>query len=273
MSITLAQKDVKDFISYLHLKNLSPRTIALYEWLLNDFFRSCPALSKPTDVTFDHLRIYVAALQARGTAAKTVADRVTILKRFFGYLLMEGRISSDPSQPLPMPKAGKRLPKALTLQETQAFLAALPSEWKTSAPSGTREALAASVKQRDRVLFEIMYAGGLRVSEAASLRVGDIDFGESSVRVVGKGNQERRVYLKPRATALLREYVEGQHRSGLLFPGRHSQPLTTRYIEMQISRMPKRRGSSGRFRRTPCATPLPCTTSRAERPSTSCRAC
>ncbi len=234
--------DVKEFVSHLRLKNLSPRTIALYEWVLKDFFRSCPELSAPTDATFDHLRVYVAALQARGRAAKTVADRVTILKQFFGYLLMEGRVSTDPSLRLPMPKVGKRLPKAVTLQETEALLAALPSDWKTSAPSDTREAQAAHVKQRDRVLFEVMYAGGLRVGESVRLRVADIDFAEGSLRVLGKGKQERRVYLEPRIMKLLQEYVDGQHLPDLLFQGLKGKPLSTRQVAMRIKQYAKAAG-------------------------------
>ncbi len=232
MSLSLEQIDVQGFLSHLQLKNLSPRTIALYRWVLKDFFRSCPPeLSAPGQVTIEHLRDHIACLQARGMASKTVADRVTIFKRFFGYMALEGRIATDPTLRLPMPKVGKRLPKALTLQETEALLAALPTDWKTGAPVDTREGLEASVKQRDRVLFEIMYAGGLRVGEVVGLCVADIDFGEGSIRVLGKGDRERRIYLKPRVLELLQDYIQTGPLSELLFAGRNGKPLSTRHVE------------------------------------------
>lgn len=173
-----------------------------------------------------------------------MADRVTIFKRFFGYLLVEGRITADPSQRLPMPKVGKRLPKALTLRETAMLFAVLPSrtDWKTSAASDTREALATRVKHRDRVLFELMYAGGLRVSEVVRLRVADIDLAEGSIRVLGKGDRERRVYLKPRIVDMLQDYVSEQHLTDLLFVGRPGKPLATRHVQVRLKPYAKAAG-------------------------------
>lgn len=106
-----------------------------------------------------------------------------IFKRFFAYLVMEGCLTQDPAQRLPMPKVGKRLPKALTLEEMESFFAALSGD--------------SAVRKRDRILFQVMYGGGLRVSEAVGLRVEDIDPGDGSLRILGKGDKERRIYLKP----------------------------------------------------------------------------
>ena len=103
MSLLIEHPDVCDFFAYLRLKNLSSRTIAEYKWLLNKFFNSCLSqVTMPADVTFEHLRNYIAGLQARRLSSKTVNDRVIILKRLFGYLLGEGRVASDPTQRLPI---------------------------------------------------------------------------------------------------------------------------------------------------------------------------
>jgi integrase/recombinase XerD len=124
-----------------------------------------------------------------------------------------------------MPKVGKHLPKALTLAETQAFFSVLSSD--------------SNLGRRDRILFELMYAGGLRVSEAVGLRVGDIDFTDGNVRIIGKGDKERRIYLKPRLIQLVREYIESEHLSGLLFPGHNHRPLTVRAVEQRIKQHAK----------------------------------
>jgi integrase/recombinase XerD len=229
MPLSIEHHDVREFFAYLRLKNLSARTIIEYQWVLKDFFRFCPRdLTAPEDVTFEHLKKYIVSLQERKLAAKTVSDRVVILKRFFGYLLAEGGLLSDPAQRLPMPKVGKRLPKALTLDEMQAFFSVLSGD---SMPG-----------RRDRILFDLMYAGGLRVSEAVGLRVGNIDCSDGSVRILGKGDKERRIYLKPRLIRLVREYVESEHLSDLLSLGRGGKPTAARAVELRIKRYAKAAG-------------------------------
>lgn len=133
---------------------------------------------------------------------------------------MEGCISQDLSQRLRIPKVGKRLPKALSLEETQSFFATLSGR--------------SAVQRRDRLLFEFRYAGGLRVSEAVSLKFADIDDADGRVRIVGKGDKERRIYLKAPLLQSLREYIEERQLADLVFPGREGRPLTTRNVELRI---------------------------------------
>ena len=223
MSFSIENTEVRDFVAFLQLKNVSIQTIAQYQWVLKDFFRAGPSqLASFQEVTPAHLRDYVAGLQAKKLAAKTVGDRVTILKRFFGYLAAEGQLPSDPSLRLPLPKLGKRLPKALSLQEMRAFFAAIKST--------------SDLARRDRILFELMYAAGLRVSEAVALRLQDFDFADSSVKVVGKGNQERRIYLKPDLLRRLQSFIRTAQITEFLFRGYDEGHLNRRSVELRIKR-------------------------------------
>ena len=223
MSFSIENAEVRDFVAFLQLKNVSSQTIAQYRWVLKDFFRAGPAqLTSFQEVTPAHLRDYVAGLQAKKLAAKTVGDRVTILKRFFGYLAAEGQLASDPSLRLPLPKVGKRLPKALTLQEVRAFFTAIKSK--------------SDLGRRDRILFEVMYAAGLRVSETVGLRLQDFDFSDSSVQVVGKGNQERRIYLKPDLIRRLQAFIRSARITEYLFRGHDQGHLNRRSVELRIKR-------------------------------------
>src|SRR5574341_332643 len=226
MALSTDHADVRAFFAYLRLKNLAQRTIGEYLWVLKDFFRFCPPdVITPQNVSFDHLRNYIAGLQGRNLAPKTVSDRVIILKRFFGFLLSEGRVSSDPAQRLPVPKVGKRLPKALTIDEMRGLLSVIDVD---------------SIQgRRDRVLFELMYAGGLRVSEAIRMRVADFDFADGSVRIIGKGDNERRVYLKPMLLQSLREHIESTGLSKYVFPGRNEGALSARSVQQRIKRYAK----------------------------------
>lgn len=221
MSLSLDSPEAQEFIAFLRLRNVSPGTVAQYQWVLKDLFRAYPTdLDALQNVTGMHLREYVAGLQAKGLKPKTVSDRVTILKRFFGYLCAEGHLTSDPALRLPTPKVGKRLPKALTLEETQALLLTIEGD--------------PVLGRRDRILFELMYSGGLRAGEVVGLRVSDIDFENSCVRVIGKGDRERRIYLKPSTLQAVRQYTQAEHSEGYLFIGYRNQHLTVRNVEYQI---------------------------------------
>jgi len=161
---------IDDFIACLRLKNLAPRTIREYERTLRRIFRALrPEIESPREVTIAHLRPYVASLQERGLAPKTVSFDVMVIKRFYGFLFDEGYIDEDPSRRIPRPKVGKRLPRSLTTQQIQDFFACFNEE--------------VPLERRDKVFFELVYVCGLRISEACNIRVEDLDLDESSLPI------------------------------------------------------------------------------------------
>jgi site-specific recombinase XerD len=87
------------------------------------------------------------------------------------------------------------------------------------------------VRERDRVFFQLMYACGLRISEATGLRVRDVDFDRGMLRVIGKGDKERVLPLKPQVVEVLRSYIGDYNLDGWLFPGRGDDPVTFRNME------------------------------------------
>jgi len=221
--------ELSDFITYLRLKNLSPRTITEYQKVLKSLFDHVGLdASSPREITAAQLRDYVASLQERGLAAKTVSNHVLVMKRFFGFLLAEGYIEEDPSRRLPRPKVGKRLPRALTIPQVQVLFAAMDGQSRA--------------ERRDRLLFHLIYAGGLRVNEVVGLRVEDIDFTQGTLRVVGKGDKERRIYLKPYILEHLREYIAWNEIKGYLFPGRGGGHITSRNVQMRLKKYVRRVG-------------------------------
>jgi len=149
-----------------------------------------------------------------------------VIKRFFGFLLVEGYIEEDPSRRIPTPKVGKRLPRALTVPQIQALFMAMSDETPT--------------EHRDQVFFKLLYTCGLRVGEAVRIRVANINWEEGWLTVIGKGDKERRVYLKPYLVEALREYIEESDVQGYLFPGgdgkghirrRHMGSRLKRYVD------------------------------------------
>ena len=213
-----------DFIAYLRLRNLAPATIKNYRGVLKRLFNSIDlGPSPPSQITAAQLRDYVANLYEQELAPKTIRIYVVVIKRFFGFLLAEGYIEEDPSRRIPTPKVGKRLPRALTIPQIQALFAAMSDE----APAG----------HRDQVFFKLLYTCGLRMGEADRVKVADINWEEGWLRVIGKGNKERRVYLKPYLVDALREYIEESEVQGYLFPGRDGKGhLRGRHMGRRLKR-------------------------------------
>jgi integrase/recombinase XerD len=115
----------------------------------------------------------------RGTpyASSTVARTLVAVRGLHRFLVAEGLASHDPSTQVTGPRPGRRLPKALTLEQVERLL---------SAPVGEEPAAL-----RDRAMLELLYAGGLRVSELTGLDVDDVDLARRTVRCLGKGSKER----------------------------------------------------------------------------------
>ena len=160
--------------------------------------------------------------------ALVVVLPILVIKRFFGFLLVEGYIQEDPSQRLPRPKVGKRLPKALTILQVQALFVAMDSESRAG--------------RRDRVFFQLTYAGGLRVGEAVGLKVDDTDFTQGTLRVVGKGNRKRRIYLKPFVLKQLQGYITESGLDNYLFPGRGHGHIAARNMQMRLKKYVRKAG-------------------------------
>lgn len=179
----------------LAVQGLAAHTIEAYRHDLADFatFVATRGTSSPAKVTRAAITVYLINLRRRGRAASTVKRRTAAIRALYRYLLREGALDNDPTVDLAPPKLPHRLPRVLTLEEVERLLAA-PD---VSTVEGTR----------DRAMLELMYATGLRVSEAVGLDLGDIDLAHEVVRCIGKGNKERLVPIGSHAVRALRAYL------------------------------------------------------------------
>lgn len=173
-----------------------PNTLLAYERDLADasamLARAGATLAK---ATAPDLERYSAGLERRGLSAATSARRLSALRQFYKFLLLDGVRKDDPSAQLEPPRKPRRLPKTLSPEEVDALVTA-------AGAGGTPAAL------RDRAIVEILYASGLRVSELVALPLRAAPRpGVQFVAVVGKGGKERAVPLHARALAALKDYV------------------------------------------------------------------
>ena len=142
----------------------------------------------------DDFRSYLRYLGRNILSRAATALRFSALRTFYKFLMRHGLVESLPIKNLSLPKAPKRLPKFLTIQQMADLLAA-PAKLLASQKErkGAGRPISAEVCLRDIAVLETIYSCGLRVSELCGLRVDDIDFSELIIRVRGKGKKERLV--------------------------------------------------------------------------------
>ena len=140
-------------------------------------FAGTRGIDDPAGVTRQALREFVFLLKDLGLSPASIRRTVSTIRTYFGFLLAEGHVESDPSDRLESPARWRKLPEALTVREIEAMLAA---------PD-----IAEPLAWRDRALLELGYGAGLRVSELVGLSLPDLLVNEGLVRVFGKGGKER----------------------------------------------------------------------------------
>ena len=158
-------------------------------------------------------------LKEQGRAETTIARMIASIRAFHQFALREKLAEQDPSVHLDIPKAVKRLPKVLSLEEVEALL---------NVPTGND-----LFSIRNRALLETLYATGMRVSELLNLTLTDTHLSMGFVRCVGKGNKERIIPLGGAATKALQHYLEHsrlalmkKNRHDTLFVNHHGRPLS-----------------------------------------------
>ncbi|MEM1223347.1 MAG: tyrosine-type recombinase/integrase [Verrucomicrobiota bacterium] len=139
--------------------------------------------------------------QGRVLARRTLHNQVSGLRSFYVYLRRQGVVSANPFTGVTLPKLDKSLPKFLSEEQVQSLMTAPVNLWQNG-KLGEFEAF------RDSLILELLYGGGLRVSELCALNHGDIDQGEGVARVIGKGRKERVCPLGPIALHCLKTFVQ-----------------------------------------------------------------
>jgi integrase/recombinase XerD len=184
---------VLDFLAYLEFeRGLSRNTLEAYR---SDLLQYGAHLDGRDPLAVGHadLAAFVSGLADGGAAPATLQRKVACLRSFYRHLRREGLLANDPTAHLRAPRQTRRLPQVLTRDEVAGLL---------EQPKGTQPAAL-----RDRALLELMYACGLRASEAIGLEVGDLDLEAGVLRARGKGAKERLVPVGSAATRALAHYL------------------------------------------------------------------
>jgi integrase/recombinase XerD len=241
------ERTVEDYLAYLQVeRGLAPATIRAYRGDLTDFGASLGeggAWAGSPDAVVR----YLAARTQRGRRGETglaptsLRRRAAALKGFYKFAFGEGLIDVDVASHLDLPRQSRRLPDTLDIGEVERLLEA-----------------AAEAGVRDRALLELLYAAGLRVSEAIGLDREDLSLDGAFVRVIGKGDKERLVPIGEVALDWLVTWLEGpwpallarSHvapvRGGPLFLGDRGGRLGRQAAWAAVTGAAKRAGLSGK---------------------------
>lgn len=173
-------------------RNLSAHTVRAYCGDLANLFGHLERVGEGAvaDIDLIALRRWLAWQQAGGAERATLQRRAATVRTFFAWAKRTGRVATDPAAGLRSPRTDRRLPPTLEVDHVRSALDRLSAAVDEAEQDEQR-----AVSRRDLAILEVLYAGGLRVSELCGLNLSDLDPGRGVVRVFGKGGKERTVPL------------------------------------------------------------------------------
>jgi site-specific recombinase XerD len=218
------------------LSSVAPRTVDAYRRDLAGFaeWAERGGVHGPEAVDRTLLRRYVAHLSTRRYAKRSIARKVSTLRRYFRWATRRGLVGTDPSSSLSAPRGDGRLPRVLKQDELTALL----DEPSAAAGDDPRR------RARDDAVLELLYGSGVRVGELCALSVGDIDLARGRAVVWGKGSKQRTVPLSEPSVHALRQWIgpqrdaslDGRSSTDALFVNQRGRALTPRDVRRILDR-------------------------------------
>ena len=235
------ESSISDFLNHLTAeRGLSANTVSAYGRDLAQFAEYAASHRLGTeDIRESHVVGFIAELGRAGMAGSSLARKTAAIRTFAKFLTSEGAICDDFTETLESRKTDRALPQPLSIPRARALL-------KTA---GERNPNAL----RDRAMFEVLYACGLRVSELCGLRVGDIELERGFLRCIGKGSKERIVPVAPSACSAVAAYLAARSRrhdritaESPIFPGRFGRGISRQEVWRLVKRHSARAGLTQR---------------------------
>ncbi|MBN8213507.1 MAG: tyrosine recombinase XerC [Xanthomonadales bacterium] len=227
-----ASVHVEDFLSHLQIeRRMSAHTLDAYRRDLDALvaWASTQGIDDLATVHTEQLRAFIAAEHRRGLSPKSLQRRLSACRSCYQWLLKHGRVVASPAAGIRAPKAPRKLPQVLDVDEAVQLV-----ELPTDVPLGVR----------DRAILELFYSSGLRLSELCALRWRDLDLADGLVTVLGKSSKQRSVPVGSHARKALddwRRESQGQL-DAPVFPGRGGATITPRAVQIRLRQLAQRQG-------------------------------
>lgn len=232
--------DINEFRNFLKLeKGLSPHSVEAYRNDLRKLVSYLEILDlelSPEEVDSKLLQQFIQWIGELGLNARTQSRIISGIKAFYKYLLLEERITSDPTALLEAPRIGRKLPEVLTVEEIDRLFSFID----LSKPEGPR----------NKAMLEVLYSCGLRVSELVNLKMTNLYRKDGFLRVLGKGDKERLIPISDRALKEIDNYLPDRHSlakidkefQDILFLNRRGRQLTRVMVFTIIKNLKEKAG-------------------------------
>lgn len=218
----MKEVQVDKFLFFLKVElNYSELTIKSYQLDLTDFFRFIESKKiNYLTITNHDVRGYLKYLDSCNLKNSTISRRISTLRTFYNYLVDENIVENNVFHNVRNPKLEKKLPNYLNYNEMEELL--------ESIDISTTEGL------EKRLLIEMFYSTGCRVSEMINVKISDIDFTNKTIRIMGKGSKERIVYFGDYASKYLDNYLSKVKCDKYLFTNKKGEKLTINEVEQIV---------------------------------------
>lgn len=207
----IVKKEIDSFLNYLLREKMYPETtIRSYSKDIQHFNEFIKKYNIDYhNINRDEIRKYLKYLDDSKMAKSSISRMLSSLRHFYNYLLINGKVKTNQFKSVRNPKKDKKLPNFLIGEELNKIFDTID--------------VSSDLGLRNRLIIELLYATGLRVSELTSLKINDIDFGSKEIRVMGKGSKERIVFYGEYAEFFLKKYIDVNRRN--LLKGKNSEYL------------------------------------------------
>ena len=208
---------MNEFLNYLKdERNYSDKTILNYKMDLENFYNYINK-KKTKKIDFDFLQEYIENLSQKKYSTKSIQRHISSLKSYFKFLYNKNYINVNPAELLCLPKNEIKLPNYLTIIDLEKIYEL-------------------DLSLRDKLIVELLYSTGIRLSELVNIKISDINFYDKTIKVLGKGNKERYVLFGSVCSKLLKEYINNENRVYLLL-NKNGNKLNERGVEYIIEKI------------------------------------
>ena len=216
------------FITYLSSeKRFSEHTIKSYTNDLKQFTSFLSSefqiIDEIHEISFQIIRTWIASLLEKGINPRSVNRKISTLKTYFKFLIREGELVENPMMKVVAPKSKKRLP--VFIEEDQ--IASLLNEVQFEE---------GFVGQRNKLIIELFYVTGIRLSELINIKISDVDFNNQSIKVLGKRNKERIIPLSSNVVNDLNIFIENNQKNKYLFTNLEGEKLYNKLVYRLVNK-------------------------------------
>ena len=216
------------FITYLSSeKRFSEHTIKSYTTDLKQFTSFLSSefqiIDEINEISFQIIRTWIASLLEKGINPRSVNRKISTLKTYFKFLIREGELVENPMMKVVAPKSKKRLP--VFIEEDQ--IASLLNEVQFEE---------GFIGQRNKLIIELFYVTGIRLSELINIKISDVDFNNQSIKVLGKRNKERIIPLSSNVVNDLNIFIENNQQNKYLFTNLEGNKLYNKLVYRLVNK-------------------------------------